>query len=41
VAGIRRLAMIMFYKVPRNLPGKIEKPRLREKYCSEESLVKA
>ena len=36
----KRPRKIIFDKVPRNPTGKIEKPRLREKYCGE-SLVEA
>ena len=35
----KRPRKIIFDKVPRNPTGKIEKPKLREKYCGEESLV--
>ena len=35
----KRPRRIIFDKVPRNPTGKIEKPRLREKYCGGESLV--
>jgi acyl-CoA synthetase (AMP-forming)/AMP-acid ligase II len=35
----KRPRRIIFDQVPRNPTGKIEKPRLREKYCGEESLV--
>lgn len=35
----KRPRRIIFDKVPRNPTGKIEKPRLREKYCGKESLV--
>lgn len=31
----KRPRMVVFDKVPRNPTGKIEKPKLREKYCSE------
>lgn len=37
----KRPRRIIFDKVPRNPTGKIEKPKLREKYCGEESLVEA
>ncbi|MBQ6552489.1 MAG: AMP-binding protein, partial [Clostridia bacterium] len=36
----KRPRRVIFDKVPRNPTGKIEKPRLREKYCGE-SLVEA
>jgi len=35
----KRPRRIIFDKVPRNPTGKIEKPRLREKYCGSRSLV--
>jgi len=35
----KRPRRILFDKVPRNPTGKIEKPRLREKYCGSSSLV--
>lgn len=35
----KRPRKIIFDKIPRNPTGKIEKPKLREKYCGEESLV--
>ena len=35
----KRPRKIIFDKVPRNPTGKIEKPKLREKYCGGESLV--
>lgn len=35
----KRPRKIIFDKVPRNATGKIEKPKLREKYCGGESLV--
>ena len=35
----KRPRRIILDKVPRNPTGKIEKPRLREKYCGDESLV--
>lgn len=35
----KRPRKVIFDKVPRNPTGKIEKPKLREKYCGEESLV--
>jgi acyl-CoA synthetase (AMP-forming)/AMP-acid ligase II len=37
----KRPRRVIFDKVPRNPTGKIEKPRLREKYCGDESLVEA
>ena len=37
----KRPRRIIFDQVPRNPTGKIEKPRLREKYCGGESLVEA
>ena len=35
----KRPRRIIFDKVPRNATGKIEKPKLREKYCGAEPLV--
>lgn len=37
----KRPRKIIFDKVPRNATGKIEKPKLREKYCGAEPLVEA
>ncbi len=37
----KRPRRIIFDKVPRNATGKIEKPKIREKYCGAEPLVEA
>ena len=31
----KRPRMVIFDRIPRNPTGKIEKPKLRERYCSE------
>ena len=37
----KRPRLVFFDKVPRNPTGKIEKPKLREKYCQDQELLKA
>jgi acyl-CoA synthetase (AMP-forming)/AMP-acid ligase II len=37
----KRPRLVFFDKVPRNPTGKIEKPKLREKYCKDQELLKA